>query len=233
MKIRFSLSLLLFTVCILSNNLNAQRLNNKLDLFVGSTSGTFYGDEFLIQDGFEFPSVYSNLKNLQAISVQGLFRIHKNVSVGLILEDAEASNWSVNSHDAYNGAMVELFSLSQVIQIHNRFVDYGIWNKLKLSFGISSTMGTSSLSLETSLSDLQEEGVMILETDQTSESKFFGVKGILGIEFDLNQHIGIHTNFAVSKNWLESNLHLDKSFSSSQITVGFYKKFLRDKRYFY
>jgi hypothetical protein len=223
----------LFAVCFFPYKSSAQIIENRLNLYVGYASGLFHGGPYAEEGDFKFPSFYNNFNSLTGFTFKGAVKTHRHVSFGLIVDQLTGSNWAFDSLRVYNGASIKWISVSPTVWFHNGCQDTGIFNRLKTVVGLSPNIGACSISLMRKLDDLKMEGVKILENDLSAQSNFYGVKSNLGIEYDINQDFGVFVNYMVTYNWIKSNLHLDKKYSTSQVGLGLYKKLFRNKRYSY
>lgn len=216
----------------LASKSDAQLLNNKLNIYAGYSFGMPSGRKYIDNGSFQFPSLFSNL-NFKAISVQGLYKVNKFMSAGIRVESMKGVDWDLNSSTIYNGAEASFIFLSPVIQVHNSFQENGVLNRLKLYLNIQPIFGQASITIKNPLSGLQYEGLQIFETGLSDQPNTFGVSASGGIEFNINQKTGIYTVYSFVQHWLQSSLSMDADFELSKIEIGFYYRFLKNKRYYY
>jgi hypothetical protein len=214
-------------------NANGQILDNKLNIHLGFETGYFHGNIYAKEDGFTFPSLYANMKNITGNSLQGTYNIGKYLKVGLRFEKLLATEWSVKNREEYTNSYIKLQSLSPVLALHTPFIETGFLNKFNFSLGILPTLSYSYLKLDRRLSDIYYLNTRIFENEISDESRYFSIKGNLNIMYNLTQRFGIYSSYLLSYSMVQSNLNYDKGFTLSQIEVGLYMKLLRNKRYLY
>ncbi|MBN2772887.1 MAG: hypothetical protein JXR31_01470, partial [Prolixibacteraceae bacterium] len=118
----------LFIYCFAS----AQVADKNLNIYTGYSIGSFSGKEMSNDDGFIYPYLYSNLTNLNGYSFKATYKIYPLFSFGLENGKMTGNNWSSENSKIYKDATVNLKSFSPVFQIHTRFKESGIFNRLKI-----------------------------------------------------------------------------------------------------
>lgn len=210
----------------------AQVIGNKLNVYIGYNIGSFPGQSMVKEDKFLAPSLYPNYKILSGFSLKGLSRYNQFYSVGLALDMQQASNWETEEYIDYSNSTLELYSISPVFQLHNRFPEIGLLNRLKVFLEAGPSLGLSRLSLAQPLFDIRK-GTIEVEPPMKSNDFFLGIKGGAGVEFIISKALGMYLVYAYQHKWGSSLLYHDKKFTASGITFGIFARLKKDKRYFY
>jgi hypothetical protein len=216
------LSIFLLLTIFITGSLNcrAQIIDNKINLYGGYEKGWFYGNESINEHSFIYPSLYSNLKSLNGISLKILYNNHSQIfSFGITFTHFKGTDWKSSDSPEYNGSKVILQSLSPAIQIHSKLTETGVFNRIRLFFEIAPSIGLSKLTLSNPLFDIQS-GNSIISQPMNSIDLFYGFKGDSGIELAINQSVSVYLSYSYSHNWIKSKLYADNHFSSSWLSLG-------------
>jgi hypothetical protein len=225
-------SVLLFFTIFAFNICQGQILDNKVRIYYNYTIGGFNGKEMLTDGNFTAPSLFANCLNLTGFSFKGLIKTGPVISMGVAIERLKASGWELLDNADYSNSSVSLYSLSPVIQIHNKFKEPGFSNRFKIYAEVAPVAGYSKLTLTNPLFDIRSNEYNV-STPLNSSDFFLGIKGAIGVEFAINQVAGICCSYSLSYNRISSKLYSDTHFSASQVQVGAFVKLIKDKRFFY
>jgi hypothetical protein len=230
-KISFSLVISL-TLCSLPDCLNAQLVRRNLNLDFVYNIGNFSGSEMSNDNSFIYPNLYSNFSDLNGFSIKATYKIHSLFSVGIEGGDLMGTNWFLKDFNLYDGATVNLRSVSPLFQIHTKFKESGILNRLKLYGEVAPVFGQAKLQLKNPIFEIntydESESDFMKSTDN-----YFGIKGSTGIEFAFSKDAGVTLSYSVQQNFISSALYNDSGFLYSQISIGLFFRFIYDKRYAY
>ncbi len=217
---------------LLNEASNAQLVDNRFNLYLSCSTGNFYGKKVLNDGSFIAPSLYSGYYSLIGINIKGLYKIAPVLSIGAALDYKGASDWQSIMYTDYIGSKTGLYSILPVIQFHNRFSEKGSFNCLTLVVEISPSFGSSELSMSQPLFDIYVGGSKVTQPMKKSDL-FYGFGGSLGIEYSINQVIGLSIDYSVNNSFIQSKLYNDTHFLYSQLQFGTIIKFKKDKRYYY
>jgi hypothetical protein len=211
---------------------NAQWIDNKLNIYLEFNRGSYYGKEMANEDNFICPSLYANYKNLYGYSLKGLAKAGQFCSVGLEVNYSNASNWELEGYSDYSSSTIEGYSLSPKFQIHTRFKETGLFNKIRFLIEVGPEIGISELYLVNSIFDIQGKYQDITQPMNVN-NPYFGVKGSAGFEMTINNLIGLSVTYTRQYEWVESKFYQDKNISDSRFDIGIFFRFKKNKRLFY
>jgi hypothetical protein len=224
--------LIIILLILLNEASNAQFVENRFNLYMSYSFGNFYGQEVLRDGSFIAPSLYSGNKSVTGINIKGLYIITPVLSIGAAVDYIVASDWQSIMYTDYIGSKTTLYSILPVIQFHNRFSEKGLFNCLTLVVEISPSFGSSELSMSQPIFDIYVGGSKVTQLMKKSDL-FYGLSGSLGIEYSINQVIGLSIDYSVINSFIQSKLYSDTRFFYSQLQFGAFIKFKKDKRYYY
>lgn len=211
----------------------AQLLNNEISVVAEySPKMVFTGDQMLIVEDFQYPSLYPNFNESSGGSLKVMVNFSSYVSTGMEYQVVQASKWECKDYEDYNGSGIVLHSLSPVFQIHNKFYESGVFNRLRLIIEVSPTVGISGISVVNPLFDIQGQNSIISQPMKSSDI-FYGIKGRIGMEFAISGLFGMSFSYSIQKNWINSKLYVDDTFSYSNAAVGVVIRLEKDKRFHY
>lgn len=224
--------LLIAIILFLSFYSEAQFIDNKLDISVGYIHSSFFEDNLISENGFITPSIYSNMNDNLGFSIKASYKIKPNLSIGIGISDITLTNWSNSEYDNYNESTLVNYLIQPSIQLHNKFVESGIFNRIRIFVEACPIVGITKLELANPIFDIQSSTGE--QTGPMSSSDFiYGIKGGIGIEYSINQEFGIFCNYGISQNWVNSKLYNDNSVLSSTLELGLVLKFYKNKRFYY
>ena len=210
---------------------NAQFIKNDLNLSFSFKTGSFQGKGLLNDNNFITPSMFSNMRSLQGLSLKGMYSLNY-FNVGMNFSALNAENWSYLDNSKYIGSQVDIYTINPTIQIHNKFVETGVLNRIRVFFEIAPTFGFSNLTLVNPIFEIQSKSG-IVSSPMKSTDLFFGFNGSAGFEFSISRIVGVFFSYSFQHNWVRSDLFQDKNFSSTLLDLGLFIKLKKDKRYFY
>jgi opacity protein-like surface antigen len=222
----------IFSVFFIISTANSQLINKKLNIHVNYNIGDFMGKDFSNDNGFVYPYLYSNMTKLNGYSFKATCKIHSLFSAGLEGGEMTGTNWSAENNILYEGAKVNLKSISPVFQIHTRYNETGLYNRLKIYGEVAPVFGQSKLQLQKPIFEINsssESENLFLE----SVDSYFGIKGGAGVEFAFSKEAGINLSYSVQQNFISSAFYNDEDFLHSQLSIGLYFRLFYDKRFAY
>ena len=224
--------LIIVSVLLITPSVFGQLIDKKLNIYAAYNIGNFSGEEMSNNNGFIFPKLYSNMSELNGYSLKANYKILPLFSIGLEGGEMRGTNWSSENNDLYNGAEVRLKSISPVFQIHTRFNETGIFNRLKLFGEVSPVFGQSKLQLKNSIFEINSVDGIDMKLLESIDN-YFGVKGCIGIEYAFSKGAGFMMSYSAQKNYISSAFYNDADFVFGQISIGLYFRLLYNKRYTY
>ena len=209
-----------------------QIIDNRLDIYAGYNTGNYSGKEILSDNSYISPSLFAGYKNLNGWSAKAMYKLGVVTSAGLGLDYSKADGWYSENYDDYNGSDITQYSVSAVLQLHSRYSETGVFNRLAFYIEVAPGFGSSSLRLNRSLFDIQP---VIPEFSLPLESNdyYFFIKGSAGVEFTVNNIFGLYINYSVQEAWTTSLLYNDKNALCSNLGFGVFVRFLKDKYYMF
>lgn len=226
------LILLVFITLITLYSASAQLVEKKANLYVSYNNGNFFGDKTSNESGFIFPKFYSNLTKLNGYSAKVVYKIHPFLGLGLEIQNMTGSGWNLNDNDLFDGSEVTLKSLAPVFQIHTRFKESGIFNRVKLYGEVTPVFGNSRLKLEKPIFEISSGDNSRQSIDESIDN-YFGIKGSAGAELSFSKDVGLFLSYSIQQSYISSALYYDENFISSQLNLGLYFRFIGNKRYAY
>jgi hypothetical protein len=225
-----------FTTLILfilfSNVIQAQLISNHFNLYFGYDIGFIPGNRNVIEKDYISHSLYTNYTRLSGYSVKGLVKFRDKVSLGIMYQFQTASEWNYNDYFDYRDSHTQLHSILPVIRVHTKFKEQGFFNRGTLFLEIAPTIGLSHLKLSNPVFEIQSVNDSV-RPPMKSTDFFWGITGTAGMEYSITQNAGIFMNCSYNYNRVSSILYDDKGFSRSQVSVGFFLRFKKNKYYYY
>lgn len=217
---------------LLSSLVNAQLIDNKLNIYVGASYGGFMGPETTNENNYISPSLYSNYNSLVGFSIKGVANIKDYLSYGLEYNFLRASDWTSLHYSTFDKSKVNLHSITPLVRFHNKHADTGVFNKLKMFAECGPTIGISNLSLSKAIFEIQTSKNNT--SPPMSENTFFaGLKGTVGLEYSIMQGGGLFLSYSYGADWVTSKLYNDNLLKQSSLNVGFIFKFKKNKYFYY
>jgi hypothetical protein len=218
---------------LLSNEAsNAQFIENRFNFYLSWASGNFYGKKVLHEGSFIAPSLYSGYNSLNGVNIKALYKIAPGMSIGAALDYKDASAWQSIMYTDYNGSKTSLYSILPVIHIHNRFSEKSPFNRFTAIVEFSPSFGFSEFTMSQPIFDIYVGGSEVPQS-MVKTDLFYGFGGSIGIEYSINQVIGLSLDTSVYKSFIQSKLYNDPQFLYIQLRFGAIIKFKKDKRYYY
>lgn len=217
---------------LLSFFCQAQLIDNKINIYFGYNQGGFHGKETIKEGSFISPSLYSNYSDLMELSFKAYVKRNKFYSLGLGFNSLNASGWKMASSQIYNNSKIKQYSLSPTIQIHNKFAETGIFNRIRIFLEIAPNVGLSELTLANPLFDIQGQNGIVSQP-MNSRNIFYGIKSNVGFELSITRAFGIYLSYSIQQNWVKSKLYNDNKFLCSNIGIGLVIRLEKDKRFYY
>jgi len=218
---------------LLSFIVHAQLIDNKLNIYLSYSVGSFWGSETINEDNYITPSLYSNYNNLSGFSLKGLVNAKDILSFGANFDYQSANNWNSSNYVDYENSEVQLYSITPLARIHNKFKEKGLFNRLKIYGELGPTIGISSLSLSQSLYNIRTDDNNDFSHPMKDGNIFLGLKGAVGFEYSFTQSFGCFLSYSYNLNWISSKFYNDKNLKSSIINVGLVVKLKKNKYFYY
>jgi hypothetical protein len=209
-----------------------QLIDNKINIYIGYNSGLYFGNESVKASGFHYPSLFSNYNNLNELSFKMLEKRKNIYSIGLGLKALASSGWEDEESTLYNDSKILQFSMSPIIQIHTKYAESHIFNRLKIFFEIAPVIGLSEITLGHPLFDIQGLNGSVPWLSNSREI-FYGINGDAGIELSITGSLGVYLSCSGQLSRINPKLYNDRIFSYSCIGSGLILRFQKNKRFYY
>lgn len=210
----------------------AQLIDNKINVYANYSTGMFHGKGQANSGSFVFPSFYSNLNNINGLSIKLLLNASPHMSYGIKVSRSEASDWNYENDNFYSDSKAEMRTLAIPIQFHNKLSKYKLNSHFKFYVEMAPLIGISSFSSTSELFQVQKAGIGII-SPTASDDFYFGLNGSTGVEYAFSQSIGMFMSYSLEYNRIKSSLYNDNHFSISQFNAGIIVKLLKDKKFQY
>lgn len=222
----------IFSVLFITSTVSSQLINKKLNIHINYNVGDFMGKKFSNDNDFIYPYLYSNMTKLNGYSFKATYKIHSLFSAGLEGGEMRGTNWSAENNNLYEGVEVGLKSISPVFQIHTRYNETGLYNRLKIYGEVAPVFGQSKLQLQKPIFEIDNTNESEMKFLETIDN-YLGIKGRAGVEFAFSKDAGINLSYSVQQNFISSAFYNDEDFLYSQFSIGLYFRLFYDKRYAY
>jgi hypothetical protein len=228
MRNKIASAFLFLAFCILALQSKAQFIHNKLNVYGNVLLEKFHGSAYAKESNFSHPGLIANFQQSIGYNVKILYRTRIHYSFGLQWEQRNASDWELEGRDEYTGSSMQFSSISPTIQFRTKDAKIGKTGLLKAVIELAPRFGISQLTLDKPLFDIQN-GTQPIE----SRDGFIGAAASIGSELEISHNVGITASYSFQYSGTSSALFAEKKFTSSSLSLGFYLKFNKDKRYFY
>jgi len=219
-------------ITILSyNSLNAQFIDNKLDVKIIYGVTMSPGDNAINEKNFIMPSLFKGYKNIIYYSIEGVYNYRSNYDLGLTWNHFNFTNWINTDSEIFSNSSSNISCFGPLIKFHTRFKQSGIFNKVEL-------YSTLSPNISIIRSSLYQQPLFstkpIVESGQIVESIYstFGTRISAGAKYSISQSIDINLDISGNYFKLKSQFYNDKSLFLLNLGAGIVIKFIRNKRYY-
>jgi len=208
-----------------------QLLENRTNFYFGYQSGMYLGNELFNDHGTIYPSFYSNLKSNNGLVVKYSFNLSSLFCAGFKLASSTATNWQSEKYASYNDSKSTAINFQPSIQIHNKFQESGLYNRLKVYGEISPVLGWSILSIRNNIFDISSS----VENNNTfsSNNLIYGLEAGVGCEYAFINQLGAFINLSVQEGFINTPLFLDNRYTLIGFNVGIRINISKVKRFNY
>lgn len=210
----------------------AQQLENKLNIYFGYTSGSFGGNKTTSEGSFTYPSLYGNVGSTSGYAIKGLYRLKPYVSLGIGLEKVESAKWQSTTYSDYNDAKVTQLALHPTLQLHTLQAKAGVLNWVKAYLEVEPGIGSSKVTFSKPIFDVVSNKEAAAQPSETTNT-FYGVRGSAGVEIAPTRSFGIFASYSYGFARVSSDFYADHHFTATQLTVGLFLKFMKNKHAIY
>ena len=223
--------ILICLLAILGIKAYSQLLEDKTNVYMSYQRALFLGNELFNDQGTISPSFYSNLTSNNGFNFKHLIKISPNFSTGYKFGFLAAMNWQSDKYKSYDDSKSTTINFQPVIQIHNKFQENGLYNRLKFYGELSPLIGLSMVNVKNNLFDISGPGV---NTDTfKSNDLVFGIETGIGCEYALTNKMGAFANLSVQECFISSPLFIDSRYTLLGLNVGVRVNISKVKRYNY
>jgi hypothetical protein len=217
---------------LLSTLTQAQLIENRLNIYLSYSVGSFSGSETINEDNYIAPSLYPNYNKLSGFSVKGLINSGKYLSYGINYDYLSAHEWTSSNYSDFGGSEIQLHSITPLARFHNKFMGSGLSNRLLVFIECGPTIGFSDLVLARSLFEIHTNEYN--STPPMSDRNVFtGFKGNIGIDYSFAQCMGFFVSYSYRMDWVSSKLYDDDTIKCSLINAGLIMKLKKNKYLYY
>ncbi len=210
----------------------AQLIDNKLSLHIEKVIGSFQGKQLVHDGNFVYPSLFNNYNHIEGYSLDATWKMGKNISVGLSSSYLNSSEWKYSDKPVYAGSESKIIAFAPLLQLHTAFRSSGIFNRTKVYVNFMPVAGFLQLKIANPIFDLETKNGRFIPATSSSDP-FYGLQGGMGIEFALNQNLGLTGSYICQKSWIKSILYNDTHLMNTQLKFGVVIKLFKDKYYLY
>lgn len=207
---------------------SSQFVGNKLNFYAAFESDIMHGKHILEEDGFAFPSLFANERNVHGFSVKALIHHAPHYSVGAKLNVRYASGWQFQNISNFSGSRYIQCSFAPVFQVHTLFRFSGIGNCLKPFAELSPVLGLTKLKIVNPLFEIHAENGEVF-SPTTDQNMFYGFVIGTGIEATIHHSFGLFVSYSFQNDWTSPDLYFDSHFMFSQIDFGFLFRLKKNK----
>jgi len=216
---------------------NAQIVNNQLNLYFSYGLAVPKGGENVQEKSFVNPAFLANMQQGQAFSVAGTYQLKPFLSTGLAIDYSEFSDWKhPEGSEKYEGAGMQILSVSPIIRIHTKAEKQGFFNRVRLFAECDPGFSHVKTTLSNPIFDVQLADIpdgFPVDTPKSSKKLLLGVQGVLGSELVLGDGWGAAVRLGYHHLWAEDVLYTEKSLSFLTLQAGVFFRLMHDKRFFY
>lgn len=216
---------------ILGFNVYCQLFEYKTNLSFGYCSGMFAGNELFNNEGTISPAFYSNLTSNNGMVVKYIFNPKPIFGMGLKIKVLNSTNWQSKNYTSYESSTSNIINVQPVLQIHNKFSETGIFNRLKLYGELSPIIAYSIMHVKNNLFDISgyeiNRGVFI------EKNIIYGLEVGVGCEYAFTNRTGAFLDVSVQEGFIESPLFLDDRYTFISLNVGIRINITKVKRFNY
>jgi hypothetical protein len=223
--------LILSVICL---DLSSQLVNNKIRIYIGGTSGRYYGQSTTNENGYISLTLFAGYKNLSGANIKVLFKMTEIFSVGPAVDYSVASDWGSQTSYFYYLSRSDNYVLSAILKLHSKYHDSGFTNRFTFSLEMAPEVGLSGLKLG------QPIFTVVGPIPESSQNRkydvkdlVFGIRSGIGVEYSLIQLGGLFINYSFHYDRVNSKFYNDKQILSSCVNFGVFARFGYDKLFLY
>lgn len=223
-------SILFLLTIFTASYLKGQVVDNHLNIGVGYDYVTsLNSDNISHVDHLNYPSLYGNYNYIHAGEIYADFRVQKNFWIGIHFDKFKYNNWSGNKDVFILQDPVLAFSTVSASLIYNLNSARSANNLTHFNIFLAPLIGSQHLSWSAIQQSAYSDSVYAGGEHQTDP----GFRAGFGISHDINNDMGISANIFYQYIHVNSYYYLDHSFSSVDVSVKLYIRFLKNRYYRY
>lgn len=229
MKKLYTLAILL----LVGGGLKAQLIGNKLNVYLSYQHHLSNKENALVGHGdFTAPSLFSNMRNISAFSVRGLYSYKSFMSVGIGADLTSYTNWSYDKYRHYSGSGINEYTLYPTLQLHPPVRRRGFFNRCKPNIQFSPVLGLARATFEQPAIEVSPPNADVSSL-LTSSDAIYGFKASAGLEISVHRSFGIAASYGYRNIWLSPQLYHDQQLTQQYLEAGIYMLLYKNKRYYY
>jgi hypothetical protein len=224
------------TICILLIAvpvfLPAQPIESRINIYGGYSVGMFHGQPVIDNQGFLYPSLFSNYTSQMGWNLKGLVRVTGFCRIGAGYEQLTAQDCECQDYVDYQESEMDLQIFSLNGQFYTRLGKTGPLNLLTAYAEISADVGASDLRLMFPVVDIKGQTKPDASPLESTDH-FYGAEMTGGLEFMAGHSLGFYLAYSFGLQWTRSALYVDERIEYSQVNAGVFLRLFKEKRYFY
>ncbi len=213
-----------------TNLASAQLFPHKYTISASFLHGANNGASYTNSNGFITPALFANYTQIIGFQVSGAYHIKPWLAPVLQVSRVQNNKWIHNQSNLYDNATSEQIFIAPAIRIYTPEAATGIFNRVAFYAEIAAGMGQSNLKLESPIMVVDNDGEIVQEVEESNW--YTGMQARIGLEFDINQAMGVHVNYTLARNQINASLFNDTRFSRSYLEMGIYIKLFKSKNYY-
>ena len=210
---------------------NAQLLENRLNIYLSFADRSFHGDQWINQDGFITPSFFPGFNQNRGIQFTGTYKLKPWFAPGLFLNLSNSQDWIHDESLLYRDAGSDFIFIAPAIRLYSPKTSLGFLNRFSVFAELAAGVGQARIELGRPIISI-ENGSNI-KSPKTESAPYWGMTARVGAKFDINHMGGLHFSYSLHRNRIDGALFIDRNLDLSQFEVGIHFRFLENKRFYY
>lgn len=225
--------LLLLLSGLMCQVVQAQYINNKLNVHFSYIQILASQDSLLRQDNFTTPSLFNNMNTRLSSSLKVTYTVLPFLAVGAGTDVSNYRNWNYKDYLLYKDSEIKEVSFYPVLEFQPAKAAKGFLNTFTPKLQISPMIGSMKTVLSHPPYSIHSQLPHNPDEISSSSKVFKGIKASLGFEMILHPNIGCSAAYGMKRMWLSSSsLYADTSVKQFFVEAGLYFRFIKNKRFY-
>jgi hypothetical protein len=223
------LTFLLFQWSVLSQ---AQIIDNRLNIYMGYSTGITSTRETVTKQGIVLTSLMGKLETWNGMQLKGFYMLSPSLGAGLALAGSSANTISGGGQELYNNSVINHNYLAGMIRIQNHKPTSGLFNRFYFFGAAGPAVGYSFLTLGYPIMDVvYGDSGRTLAMNSSDFTPGFVLIG--GAELIIHRLAGIYLGYSFDIFHVNSPYYPDRVFTKSIVEAGIFFRFQANKRFYY